>query len=366
MHPDFNPYAVTIARRAKGFSQAELADLVGVSQAAVSHWEKGSRVPETTDLVERIASALDVLPLTLVDNSTATTRPMFRASGVKKKGDEYRIEGRTELARQAASRILNAVDIEPGISWPSVDDPLGLDPEEAAATLRRVWRIPAGPIPNLTQFVESAGAVVLCVDFGHPKVEAAYAHPRRDARRWILINTYVTDWARSRLTLAHELGHAMLHHWDAFSVPDERHREAQAYSFALALMVPASDFTRDVVHTKRRWEDFLHLRQKWGISAAALARRARDLSLLSDAAYRSLNIRRQSLGHRTLEPGDDARPERPTVFPEAISLLRGDAHWTDQSFSEVAGLPYPRLTDLLPDDFPTDTEPSRVKLRRVK
>jgi Zn-dependent peptidase ImmA (M78 family)/DNA-binding XRE family transcriptional regulator len=365
MQPGFNPYAVTLARRAKGISQVELAELVGVSQAAVSHWEKGSRIPEE-DAIERIGSALDVLPLTLTDSSVAVTTPMFRASGVKKKADEYRIEGRTELARLAASRILRDVDIEPGISWPSVDDPLGYNPEEAAATLRRVWRIPAGPIPNLTQFVESAGAVVLCVDFGHPKVEAAYAHPRRDARRWILINTYVTDWARSRLTLAHELGHAMLHHWDAFSVPDERHREAEAYSFALALMVPAADFTRDVVHTKRRWEDFLRLRQKWGISAAALARRARDLNLLSEAAYRSLNIRRQSLGHRTHEPGDDPGPERPTVFSEAVSLLRDEAQWTEQTFSDIAGLPYPRLTDLLPEDFPAVAEPSRIKLHRIK
>jgi Zn-dependent peptidase ImmA (M78 family)/DNA-binding XRE family transcriptional regulator len=366
MLTDFNPYAVTLARRAKGFSQAELAERVGVTQAAVSHWEKGSRLPDA-DVIERISFALDVLPLTLVDSSVAATTPMFRASGIKRKGDEHRIEGRTELARLAASRILGEVDIEPGISWPSVDDPLGHDPEEAAATLRRVWRIPAGPIANLTQFVESAGAIVLRVDFGHPKVEAAYAHPRRDARRWILVNTYTTDWARSRLTLAHELGHAMLHHWDAFNVPDERHREAEAYSFALALMVPATDFTRDIVHTKRRWEDFLRLRPKWGISAAALARRARDLKLLSDDAYRSLNIARQSLGHRTREPGDHQEPERPTVFSEAISILRDEARWTQQTFSEVAGLPYPKLADLLPEDFPAVAEPmSRIKLHRVK
>ena len=117
-------------------------------------------------------------------------------------------------------------------------------------------------------------------------------------------------------------------------MPDERYREAEAYSFALALMVPAADFTRDVVHTKRRWEDFLRLRQRWGISAAALARRARDLNLLSDAAYRSLNIRRQSLGHRTQEPGDRRGPERPTVFADAIGL-RNEADWTEETFSEV-------------------------------
>jgi Zn-dependent peptidase ImmA (M78 family)/DNA-binding XRE family transcriptional regulator len=366
MPMDFNPHAVTLARRAKAMSQADLATALNVTQATVSHWEKGQRIPES-DIVDQMAAALDVLPLTLVDHSVATTTPMFRATGVSTKRDERRIEGRTELARLAASRILEEVELAPVLPWPSMDDPLGDIPDEAAAALRRVWRIPPGPIANLTEFVEAAGALVLRVDFGHPKVEAAYAHPRRDAKRWILTNTHTEDWARQRLTLAHELGHAMLHHWDAFNVPDERGREAQAFTFALALMVPAEDFILDIAHTSRRWDDFLRLRHKWGISAAALTRRARDLGLLDANAYRAINIARRSRGHWMREPGEDAELERPSIFPEAISLLRDPAGWTNEMFSEAAGLPYPRLTELLPDDFPSASEPPRlVKLRRIK
>jgi Zn-dependent peptidase ImmA (M78 family)/DNA-binding XRE family transcriptional regulator len=366
MHIDVNPHAVTLARRAKAMSQADLATALSVTQATVSHWEKGQRNPEP-EIVEQIAHALDILPLTLVDDSVATTTPMFRATGVNTKRDERRIEGRTELARLAASRILEEVELEPVLSWPSVDDPLGDIPEDAAAALRRVWRIPPGPIANLTEFVEAAGALVLHVNFGHPKVEAAYAHPRRDAKRWVLMNTYTEDWARQRLTLAHELGHAMLHHWDAFNVPDTKGREAEAYRFALALMVPADDFILDIAHTSRQWDDFLRLRHKWGISAAALARRARDLGLLDLRAYRAINITRRSLGHWTREPGDDAELERPTIFPEAITLLRDHAGWTNEMFAEAAGLPYTRLAELLPDDFPVVSEPpSLVKLRRIK
>lgn len=366
MAMEFNPHAVTLARRAKEMSQADLADALGVTQATVSHWEKGHRVPEA-EVVGRLARALDVLPLTLVDDSIATTTPMFRATGVNTKREQRRIEGQTELARLAASRILEEVEIAPTLPWPSEEDPLGDIPEAAAATLRRVWRIPPGPVANLTEFVEAAGAIVLRVDFGHPKVEAAYAHPRRDAKRWILVNTYMKDWARERLTLAHELGHAMLHHWDAFNVPDERLREAQAYRFALALMVPADDFILDIAPTGRRWDDFLRLRHKWGISAAALARRARDLDLLDADAYRAINITRRSRGHWTHEPGDDNQLERPTIFPKAISLLRDQAKWTSETFSETAGLPYPRLAELLPEDFVAVSEPlDTVRLRRIK
>jgi Zn-dependent peptidase ImmA (M78 family)/DNA-binding XRE family transcriptional regulator len=365
--PDtFNPYAVTLARRAKGMMQADLAAALGVTQASVSYWERGLRVPEP-DVLARLADELDVLPLTLVDESIATTTPMFRAAGVTRKKDERRIEGRTELARLAASRILEEVEISSTLPWPSEEDPLGDDPAVAASALRRVWRIPNGPIADLTAFIESAGAVILRVDFGHPKVEAAYAHPRRESTRWILVNTYVEDPARHRLTLAHELGHAVLHHWDAFNVPDERSREAQAYRFALALMVPAEDFTLDIAHTRRRWDDFLRLRDKWGISAAALARRAHDLKLLDASAYRSLNIERRSRGHWKQEPGEEAALEQPSIFPEAVAVLRDQAGWADTRFADVAGLPFQRLADLLPRDFEgrKDVEP-RVKLRRIK
>lgn len=362
----FNPYAVTLARRAKKMSQADLAGQVGVTQAAISHWEKGHRIPEGT-VLERLASVLDVLPLTFVDDSIATTTPMFRATGVKTKGDARRIEGRTELARLAASRILEEVDVEPALSWPSADDPIGDDPENSAAALRRVWRIPPGPITNLTTFIESAGAIVLRVDFGHPKVEAAYAHPRRDAKRWILINTFTSDWARHRLTIAHELGHAVLHHWDAFNAPSGPDREKEAFRFALALMVPADEFILDIAPTRRRWEDFLRLRHKWGVSGAALVRRAHDLDLVDASTYKTLNITRRSRGHWKTEPGEDAPLEQPTIFPQALSLLREQAGWRDETFSEISGLPYPRLAELLPEDFPTRSEPmSTVKLRRVK
>jgi Zn-dependent peptidase ImmA (M78 family)/transcriptional regulator with XRE-family HTH domain len=367
MSDSFNPYAVTLARRAKGMLQADVAEAVGVTQASVSYWERGLRVPEP-EILDRLASELDVLPLTLVDESIATTTPMFRATGVDRKKDERKIEGRTELARLAASRILEEVDVAPALMWPSEEDPLGDDPEDAAAALRRVWRIPNGPIANLTTFIESAGAVILRVDFGHPKVEAAYAHPRRDAKRWILVNTYMQDSARHRLTLAHELGHAVLHHWDAFNVPDERGREAQAYRFALALMVPAEDFTLDIINTRRSWDDFLRLRDKWGVSAAALARRAHDLKLLDAGAYKSLNITRRSRGHWKHEPGQEVALEQPTVFPEAVSVLREQAHWTDTDFSEAAGLPLRRLADLLPEDFAVQeaAPPATVTLRRIK
>lgn len=44
-------------REARNMSQQELAALLNVTQAAVSHWETGRRVPDANDLIA-IARAL--------------------------------------------------------------------------------------------------------------------------------------------------------------------------------------------------------------------------------------------------------------------------------------------------------------------
>jgi hypothetical protein len=83
------------------------------------------------------------------------------------------------------------------------------------------------------------------------------------------------------------------------------------------------------------------------------------------AAYRSLNIRRRTVGHWKQEPGTDGELGQPTVFPEALSLLRAGAGWTDAEFSATAGLPIERLAELLPEDFAREPRRS-VTLRRIK
>jgi len=55
-----NPVELKARRLALGLSQAELADLVGVAQNAVSQWETGSRRPKPGTAV-MLAEALDHL-----------------------------------------------------------------------------------------------------------------------------------------------------------------------------------------------------------------------------------------------------------------------------------------------------------------
>jgi len=249
--------------------------------------------------------------------------------------------------------------------WPTTSDALlGDDVGEAASVLRRAWRIPDGPVVGLANYIESAGPFMVRVNVGHPKVDAASAHPRREACRWILLNTMATDGARERLTIGHGLGHAVLHHWDAFNVGSKDEREAQAFKFALALLVTARDFIIDVSPPAAAGTTSGGFAARSGVSAAALARRARDLGLISPEHYKNLNVERHRRGHWNEEPGR-TELKQPTVVRDAIAVLAEQADWTANDFSQRGGLPYERLRDLLPDYFRGSATPA-MRLRSVK
>lgn len=55
------------ARIKKGYSQAELAEKIGVSQAAIYYWENGKREPNF-ETIHKIANALDVSYIELMNN----------------------------------------------------------------------------------------------------------------------------------------------------------------------------------------------------------------------------------------------------------------------------------------------------------
>jgi Zn-dependent peptidase ImmA (M78 family) len=48
------------------------------------------------------------------------------------------------------------------------------------------------------------------------------------------------DGARARFSLAHEIGHAVLH-WDRFDAPEGPDAEREAHRFAAALLMPAAE-----------------------------------------------------------------------------------------------------------------------------
>ena len=147
----------------------------------------------------------------------------------------------------------------------------------------------SGPIRNLTVNVERAGVCVIPIDL--PGVDGISA--------WIGdlpvigLSPRVTG-DRFRLSIAHELGHLLMHSQRTDLT------EGEANRFTGALLFPLAEFDA-AMPDRPQLRDFVSLKSSWGVSVTALVYRARELDYLDDSRYRALQI--QMSKWRKAEPG---------------------------------------------------------------
>lgn len=343
-----NERLMRLAREAAGLTQIQVAERTGLPQADLSRWERGLRTPSDEHLVA-LSPVLGV-PTSFFHDDVRVTVPIHRTARIPSKRVERQVDARLELARLAASRLLADIDINSPFLFPNADEPVPGEPEDAAAAIRRVWRIPDGPVNDLTAHLEAAGAVVLPVNFGSDNILAAYANPRGD-HRWCFINTRATDGARVRFSLAHELGHALLH-WDRFAPPEGKDAEREAHLFAASLLMPRETMRSTFARIRVTLDDLVPIRRRWKVSMQALITRACELGLISTYQRTRLWKQLSARGWRRSEPGVIPL-EEPTIMREAMQIHREHHRYSDDEIAELCGLPRELLADLMPDYFAT-------------
>ncbi|MFI6776107.1 ImmA/IrrE family metallo-endopeptidase [Nocardia sp. NPDC050412] len=193
-------------------------------------------------------------------------------------------------------------------------------PADAARTVREqlgVWR---GRLNSVVELIEGAGALVVCrelvaplpLDSGADTVPVdAVSCSAAEEDPLVLLNVG-TPAERQRFTLAHELGHMVMHR---IPHPDQ---EKQANSFAAELSMPVRDIRGDLQSRQVTVQRLLDLKSEWKVSMWALLRRARTLGVISDWQYRTLAVEMSSLGYRTREPSA-LKPETPTAVDSIVA-----------------------------------------------
>ena len=203
-------------------------------------------------------------------------------------------------------------------------------PADAAETLREEWNVPVGPIEDLVALLEHAGALVVVRDLGTTELDAVSQWPRDRAPLILLNSTARGD--RSRFSLAHELGHLIMHR-----EPGEgRTQESQADRFAAEFLMPHEVILGELkpgIDIAR----LMDLKARWGVSMAALIRRATDLGVISEWQYRTLMVELSALGYRTNEPIVIQR-EAPRHVAQAVTRLEGQHHLSATETAHLAGL----------------------------
>lgn len=297
---------ILVLRRAGNITQEELATQLGITQAALSRYENDLRDPDD-EMVEKLGDALgvtaDFLRHEFQMQGAIAADAHMRRQKTTKPSDWKRVEARLNALRMHSSYLLERVPMRPQNHVVQLD-PEEHAPEQAAAMLRASWRMPIGPVRNLIRWVESAGVIVVEEDFGTHRIDGM-SQWAGDYAVIVLNGALPTD--RKRLTVAHELGHLVLH--SQYVDPDV---EEQANQFAAEFLMPAHVIGPQLTNlTLGKLSD---LKREWGVSMQAIFERAYRMGKVTaddrQRFYRQMNSR----GWKTREPGSDLlSPEAPEL-----------------------------------------------------
>ncbi len=307
------------ARRAAGLSLRALAEQAGVSAMAISKYENHKATPSS-----KVLLALGRVLRVRVEY-------FFRQAKVALEEVEYRKY--THLPKRVLAQIKGDV-IEQVERFLELEDYLPTRPieifrapgdlpqhidnyaeiEEVARKVREAWQLGLNPIPELTDTLEERGILVFQSEAIHGDRFDGLA-ATVDGIPVVVVGA---GWPgdRQRFTLAHELGHLML----KGRLSTELGEEQAANRFAGAFLVPASEVRKELGKRRTRLEvrELCVLKKAYGLSMGGWQHRAKDLGILSEAAYRSMVRYFRMRGWHKHEPCDDYPREQPLLFAQLV------------------------------------------------
>ncbi len=314
-----------LARQRLGVTQKLAAERLKVVQPVLSRYENGIAEPDE-DFLGRAALVYKV-PVEFFHVREAVFGPpvsvhaMLRGKADVTAREVDAITAELNIRVMQLRRFLEGVDFEPSAELPTMDVEQYGNPERIAALVRSHWQVPSGPIKNLTRLVEKAGVVVGLSNFGGAAVSGVTF--RVPGRPPIILLNDLQPGDRLRFTLAHELGHLIMHR---FPTPD---MEKEANDFASAFLMPATEMKPVFSGRKMTLELLASLKPEWRVSMQSLLMRASSLGVLSSNQSRYLWQQISARGWRLREPAElEIVPEVPSVLK---SIIR--THLDDLGFS---------------------------------
>lgn len=322
MSETFNADMLDLARGARGMTQADVANAANVSQAMLSKVEN-RLIPPTQELAERLAQALRFPVEFFYQAERAQGFPHYHhrkraALGTKALAKVHSI---INIRRQHITRLLKSFSSEVDKPIPSIDlDEKEVSPADAARMVREYWMLPRGPVENVTAAIEAAGGIIVLTDFGTSLLDGISFRAAGLPPIFVMNSEVPGD--RYRFSLAHELGHMVMH---ALPGDDDEKMELQANEFASSFLMPPVEIRPHLAPPSI--EKFARAKGYWKVSIKAMIRRARDLRIMSPDDYKRLSVSYSKAGYSRGEPFPLER-ESPALLPRMVEF-----HLRDLSYS---------------------------------
>lgn len=351
-----NPEMLMLARESRGLSQTDAAQCLGVTQGTLSKIESGMLLP-SDDQILMLAKSLDYPEdfFTYKESQrsygtgTQDFHFMYRKQAKHSVKHMKKTEARLNILRIRIERLLRQADLEPALTLPALTiSEVEGDMDLAAAMVRATWNMPSGPVQNLMAWLEDAGCIVVPFNFESEKICATTIFNRNTMPPLIFYNKDMSA-DRMRFTLAHELGHIVMH-----SVPNIE-METQANMFASAFLLPSRDVYSDLKGFSL--ERAILLKKKWKVSIASLAYRAKQLEVISESKYRNICIDIARRGWKMEEPSyTHFSKESPILLNDLIDMYTKNFGYSLRELSEFLWATPEEITEIKGIDYQQKTK----------
>lgn len=330
-----------LARHYRRVTQRDSAAKLGIPQAVLSRYENGITEP-TEDILLKAAQYYQ-LPKEFFEirdtiyGAPVSVHTMFRGKKTELTSKEIdRVTAELNIRLFFLKKLLENVDLCPVFNIPHLDLEDYDSIEQIASIVRAHWMLPNGPIRNLTKILEHAGIIIGESDFNGASISGVtFAVPGR-APIILINNTHSAD--RLRFTLAHELGHLVMHTFPSATM------ELEANNFASSFLLPSRELKLAFHGQKITLELLASLKREWRVSMQSILMRAKQLGFLSVNQERYLWKQISMRGWRYREPERlDFPIDRPTVITQILKSHIDDLGY---SWSELI-----KMSKINNDDF---------------
>ncbi|MCA9734943.1 ImmA/IrrE family metallo-endopeptidase [candidate division KSB1 bacterium] len=349
-----NPEMLILARQIRGISQSDLAHQLNMSQGRISKAEQGL-LSLDSESFRKLAKVLKFPDEFFMQPGRIypVEINLFRKRQALTKYSKDKINALLNILFIHLNKLLNQIEVETQIPFMDIDE--HGSPKEIANKLRQFWRLPEGPLENLTNIIESAGIFVLHLDLYNNQFDGLrfMADPNIPI---IAINKNVPP-DRMRFTLAHELGHLIMHKILTKSA------EAEAHEFASEFLVPTDQI--EFPNRRLNLSHFADLKRYWKISMAALITKAKEQKKISERQYQYLYAQLNQLGYRMREPAElDPPIESPKLLKKIFELYNIELGYSRDELIKLFNISTEDFDAWWGDQLPQNAKKPVLKLVR--
>lgn len=332
-----NHSQITFAREYRGMNQSELSDKIqGLSQSNLSKFEKGFDVL-SDDKIEEIIRTLK-FPKSFFKKKIYNDVLLahYRIKSGVNKSVRTKLNSNNKIIAYLVDQLNESVDF-PDFNFTPLN-PEDYTPEQIAKHTRNFLGLKKDePVKNIFHLLENNGIVVVELDEPEQKFDGV-SIKTDNGNALIIINKHFSN-DRKRFTLAHELGHTLMHNMGNF--PEQNYRtqaekENEANRFAAEFLMPAEV----VQHQLRGMNlyDLAPLKKYWYTSKAALIKRAKDLKCIPENRARYFMIELSRMGERKVEK-TLVSIDKPVLYRKAYDMHINTLNYTNEDLANAFSLP---------------------------